>query len=76
MGFGQNVFDTWTPGALAVLRLVTGCLYLQHGTACIGRRGPGPRLLGVHMELLNQVEQTHRIAEPEALELVDAGFAI
>ena len=33
MVLGQHVFDSWTPGALAVLRLVSGYLYLQHGTA-------------------------------------------
>jgi putative oxidoreductase len=29
----QPFFDTWIPRALAALRLVTGYLYLQHGTA-------------------------------------------
>ena len=33
MVLGQRVFDRWTRGALAVLRLVAGYLYLQHGTA-------------------------------------------
>ena len=33
MVLDQYVFDTWTPGALAALRLVAGYLYLQHGTA-------------------------------------------
>jgi putative oxidoreductase len=30
---GQQFFDTWGPRALAVLRLVTAYLYLQHGTS-------------------------------------------
>jgi putative oxidoreductase len=30
---GQQFFDTWSPRALAVLRLVTAYLYLQHGTS-------------------------------------------
>lgn len=33
MTLGQHFFDTWSPKALAALRLVTGYLYLQHGTA-------------------------------------------
>ncbi len=33
MALGQHFFDTWTPGALSLLRFVTAYLYLQHGTA-------------------------------------------
>jgi putative oxidoreductase len=33
LALGQHYFDTWTPRALAALRLVTAYLYLQHGTA-------------------------------------------
>jgi len=33
MALDQLFFDTWTPRALSVLRLVTAYLYLQHGTA-------------------------------------------
>ncbi len=29
----QAFFDTWTPRALALLRIVTAFLFLQHGTA-------------------------------------------
>lgn len=29
----QSFFDTWTPRALAALRMVAGYLFLQHGTA-------------------------------------------
>ncbi|MCZ4312976.1 DoxX family protein [Comamonadaceae bacterium G21597-S1] len=29
----QQFFDTWTPRALAVLRIVTAFLFLQHGSA-------------------------------------------
>jgi putative oxidoreductase len=29
----QQFFDKWTPRALAALRVVTGFLYLQHGTS-------------------------------------------
>jgi putative oxidoreductase len=31
--FDQTFFSTWKPAALAALRVVTGYLYLQHGTA-------------------------------------------
>jgi putative oxidoreductase len=30
---GESFFDTWTPRTLALLRWVTGYLYLQHGTS-------------------------------------------
>jgi putative oxidoreductase len=30
---GPQFFDTWTPRALSVLRIVIGFLYLQHGTS-------------------------------------------
>ena len=33
MAFDQRFFDTWNPRALALLRLVVGFLYLQHGTS-------------------------------------------
>lgn len=33
MPLTQHFFDTWRPRALAALRVVTGYLYLQHGTA-------------------------------------------
>jgi putative oxidoreductase len=33
MALGKAFFDIWTPRALAALRVVTGYLYLQHGTA-------------------------------------------
>ena len=33
MALGQHFIDTWTPRALAALRLITSYLYLQHGTA-------------------------------------------
>jgi putative oxidoreductase len=33
MALSQRFFDTWTPAALSALRVVTGYLYLQHGTA-------------------------------------------
>jgi putative oxidoreductase len=29
----QAFFDAWTPRTLAILRIVTGYLYIQHGTA-------------------------------------------
>lgn len=32
MALSHHFFDTWTPEALAALRSVAGCLYLQHGT--------------------------------------------
>ncbi len=33
MNLSQAFLDTWTPRALAVLRIVTAFLFLQHGTA-------------------------------------------
>ena len=33
MALGQHFFDTWSPGALSLLRFVAAYLYLQHGTA-------------------------------------------
>jgi putative oxidoreductase len=33
MASDQVFFDTWRPRALALLRIVAGFLYLQHGTA-------------------------------------------
>ncbi len=33
MAPNQHFFDTWTPRALAALRLVAAFLFLQHGTA-------------------------------------------
>jgi len=33
MAVDQSFFDTWSPRALAVLRLVAAFLFLQHGTA-------------------------------------------
>jgi putative oxidoreductase len=33
LALSQHFFDTWTPRALGALRVVTGFLYLQHGTA-------------------------------------------
>lgn len=33
MAFTTTQFDTWIPRALAVLRIVAGFLFLQHGTA-------------------------------------------
>jgi putative oxidoreductase len=33
LALGEQFFDRWTPRVLGVLRMVTGYLYLQHGTA-------------------------------------------
>jgi putative oxidoreductase len=33
MALSEQFFRTWTPAALSALRLVSGFLYLQHGTA-------------------------------------------
>jgi putative oxidoreductase len=33
MALDQGFFDTWSPRALAILRLVAAFLFLQHGTA-------------------------------------------
>lgn len=33
MQIGQKFIDTWSPRLLGILRIVTGLLFLQHGTA-------------------------------------------
>lgn len=33
MKLNQKIIDTWSPRLLAVLRIVTGLLFLEHGTA-------------------------------------------
>jgi putative oxidoreductase len=33
MALERNFFDTWSPRLLGILRIVTGFLFLQHGTA-------------------------------------------
>ncbi len=33
MALNQSFFDTWTPRGLALLRIVTAFLFLQHGSA-------------------------------------------
>ncbi len=39
MALDKGFFDTWTPRALATLRIVTAFLFLQHGTAKLRNRG-------------------------------------
>lgn len=58
----QQFFDTWTPRALAVLRLVTGYLYLQHGTA---------KLLHVpHLAMFDQLRVPSRDGFAGMLEII------
>jgi putative oxidoreductase len=62
LGLTQRFFDTWTPRALAALRLVTGYLYLQHGTA---------KLLHVpHLAMFDQLPVLSLIGFAGMLEIV------
>jgi putative oxidoreductase len=59
---GQQFFDTWSPRALAVLRLVTAYLYLQHGTS---------KLLHVpHVAMFDQLSVLSRDGFAGMLEIV------
>jgi putative oxidoreductase len=59
---GQHFFDTWSPKAQAALRLVTGYLYLQHGTS---------KLLHVpHVAMFDQLPVLSLIGFAGMLEIV------
>jgi putative oxidoreductase len=62
VAFGEHFFDIWTPRALAALRLVSGYLYLQHGTA---------KLLHVpHVPMFDQLHMLSVDGFAGALEIV------
>ena len=62
MRLDQGFFNTWTPRALAMLRIVTAFLYLQHGTA---------KLLGVpHVADFDQLPALSIIGFAGLLEIV------
>jgi putative oxidoreductase len=62
LALGQSFFDTWTPRALAALRVVTGYLYLQHGTS---------KLLHVpHLPMFDQLRVLSRDGFAGMLEIV------
>ena len=62
MAFDQGFFDTWSPRALAALRLVAAFLFLQHGTA---------KLLHVpHVEMFDHLPVLSLIGFAGMLEIV------
>ena len=62
MNLDQAFFDTWTPRALALLRIVTAFLFLQHGTA---------KLLHVpHVEMFDDLSVFSLIGFAGVLEIV------
>jgi putative oxidoreductase len=61
-------FDVWTPRALALLRIVTGYLFIQHGSA---------KLLGVpHVAMFDGVQLFSLIGVAGFLELVGGGLVL
>jgi putative oxidoreductase len=62
MGIFDSAVDSWGPGALSLLRLVTAYLYLQHGTA---------KLLHVpHIPMFDQLRVLSRDGFAGMLEIV------
>jgi|ERR1017187_4981077 putative oxidoreductase len=62
MALDQGFFDTWSPRALAALRLVAAFLFLQHGTA---------KLLHVpHVEMFDHLPVLSLIGFAGMLEIV------
>jgi putative oxidoreductase len=62
MPLNHAFFATWTPRAQALLRIVTGYLYLTHGTA---------KLLGVpHVAMFDKLQLFSLIGLAGVLELV------
>lgn len=60
--------EPWTPHALALLRIVTGYLFLQHGSA---------KLLGFpHVAMFDQVSILSLIGIAGVLELVGGGLVL
>lgn len=64
----QAFFDTWTPRTLALLRIVTGYLFIQHGTA---------KLFGVpHVEMFDNLQLFSLIGLAGILEFVGGALLI
>ena len=64
----QAFFDTWTPRALALLRIVTGYLYTQHGTA---------KLFGIpHVPMFDNLQYFSIFGLAGLLELVGGALLI
>ena len=62
MPLSNAFYATWTPRALSVLRIVTGFLFLQHGTA---------KLLGIpHVDMFNNLQLFSMFGFTGILELV------
>jgi len=61
-------YDTWTPRALALLRIVVGYLYIQHGTA---------KLLGFpHQAMFDNLQLFSLLGFAGILELVGGALMI
>ena len=64
----QAFFDTWTPRVLALLRIVTGYLYIQHGMA---------KLLGVpHVPMFDNLQYFSIMGLAGVLELASGALLI
>jgi putative oxidoreductase len=64
----QAFFDTWTPRVLALLRIVTGYLYIQHGMA---------KLLGVpHVPMFDNLQYFSIMGLAGVLELAGGALLI
>ena len=64
----QAFFDTWTPRTLALLRIVTGYLYIQHGTA---------KLFGIpHVPMFDNLQYFSLFGLAGLLELVGGALLI
>ena len=68
MPFSSAFFANWTPRALALLRIVTGYLYVTHGTA---------KLLGVpHVAAFDKLQLFSLIGLAGVLELVGGALLL
>jgi putative oxidoreductase len=64
----QAFFDTWTPRALAALRIVSGYLFIHHGTA---------KLLGIpHQDMFNNLQFFSLMGLAGAIELIGGALLI
>jgi putative oxidoreductase len=64
----QAFFDTWTPRALAALRIVSGYLFIHHGTA---------KLLGIpHQEMFDNLQLFSLMGLAGVIELVGGALLI
>ncbi len=68
MALSKAFFDTWTPRALGLLRIVTGFLFLQHGTA---------KLLGVpHVVQFDNLQLLSLTGVAGILELIGGALVL